>query len=263
MRTFRLLIIVIAFSFFAVYTVVWSILEPIPISDSCQWLRWYFILGLSLLVTLFGLFKQGFLFYIFYRFIRPIFINELQSLSTNQSDDPLSNGWYEINWHTREPNESNPKHPVIVDDNLFKKACNFDDGITRDAIHGLKLSVRERATKIDYFLKPTSENPNNAPVIYLRIALRNITNPLQEHNDKKWLTLVIDKVHNAESVNHSDEEETIFIKSKFIFSDWMFFSENIEERVNRIDRWKGIYSFNNIESIKVRGQFRLAFVKLY
>ena len=191
--------------------------------------------------------------YIFYRYIRPYFIHRLQLFGTRHSDDSLVKGWKTFN-------TANDANPDIVDDSLFGKVCRFDDSKTHDSYHGISVIAKEKGKKIDYFLKPNTDEP---PVIYIRIEVRNISSPTTEKNEPKWLTFVIDKVHRAESYPLGNNEEIIYVHSKATFMGWMFFSEDIEDRVKKISQWQNIYVFNKIDGIKVRGNLDLGSILIY
>jgi desulfoferrodoxin (superoxide reductase-like protein) len=256
MRSFQLIIFSAIFSFFAIYTIVWAVFEPFPIKENYQWIRWYIIIGISLILTIFGLLKRGLLSYVFYRYIRPLLINKLQLLSTRLSDDSLSEGW-------RFFVEETEARPRIVEDNLFGKTCRFEDEYTHDAFHGIKVIAKEKGKKIDYFIKPIAESSKKNPIIYIRVEVRNISNPVTEKNEYKWLSLVIDKIHKSESKELSEAEEVIYVESKATFMGWMYFAVDIEEIIKKITRWERVFAFNKIEGIKVRGAFDLGSIMIY
>lgn len=253
MRSTKLLILTAVVSFFVIYTIVWAILEPIPFPENRQWARLIIIVAISFSIVAIAMAKRGLITYSYFRFIRPLLINHLQTLSTKHSDDSLSEGWFHLQSHSA-------MRPSIVDDLLFKKVCRFQDESTHDAYHGLKGIAKESARGIDYFIKPISETANKNPVIYVRVELRNITT---KKNENKWLTLVIDKVHDKESYELSEGEEVIYVRSKCAFMEWMFFTEDIELIIKKIKRWEGTYAFNKIDGIKVRGSFDLALLVFY
>ena len=71
---------------------------------------------------------------------------------------PLSEGWYEMSWSTGQPVRTIQLRPDIVDDTLFNKVCKFHDSKMRDATHGIRINAKEKGNKINYFLKPVSED---------------------------------------------------------------------------------------------------------
>lgn len=256
MRKSKLLLYSSLFSLFAVYTVIWAILEPFPIDEKYSLTRWLIILGVSILIVLISSWKRGLLSYVYFRYIRPLFINKLQVLDTSHANESLHQGWKSVHG-------GHQVYPEVIEDSLFGKACRFTDATTHDAIHGLKLIAKERATKIDYFIKPLSEDSGQSPVMYIRVEVRNITKKTSGKNDLKWLTLVIDKVHNAETFEYSEMEEIVHVKSTATFMDWMYFTIDIPEIVKKIKRWENTFAFNRIDSFKTRGSFDLASVIFY
>ncbi|TLY46658.1 MAG: hypothetical protein E6K54_08285 [Gammaproteobacteria bacterium] len=257
MRSIRLVILAVVFSFFAVYTVIWAILEPIPINHKDELIRLYIILAISFTFAIISLLKRGLITHVFFRYVWPFFIRKLQSLSTRLTDDSLSEGWYKWDWSTGQPVRTSQLHPDIVEDVLFNKVCRFHDAQTYDAAHGIKINAKEKGNKINFFLKPVSEDTRERPVIYLRIILREVSGN-NNNNVYKWLALVIDP--RAGTSELSEIEETVYIKSNSNFMDWLFFAVNVREIVNSIKRWQNKYEFNNIDAIKVRGTFELASV---
>ena len=250
MRTTRLYILSGLFSFATVYAFVWTLSEPFPIHSSNEMMRFKLIIVISLAFTVFGLFSRGFMHYIFFRFIRPIFIKVFQKLSTQQSDDPLIDGW--INFYSKVESR-----PTIVEDSLFGKVCTFHETITKDSFIMFSVAAQENGEKLDYFIKPQD---TSSPVIYVRISVRHLE---LQVDHQKWLAFVIAKTHNVESKEESDETEVIFIKSKAVFIGWLFFSEDIKSRFSKIKRWTDVYAFNRIVGEKVRGKFDLASILIY
>lgn len=239
------------FSFVVVYTFVWSVLEPIPIFKNDEWLRWFLILGISIIVVAYSQLKQGLMNYIFFRYVKPFFIKELQIFTSRLHGDSIGEGWKSVH----DSNQS--MHPISAEDVLFDRVYEFRDDITHDAIHGINARAKERGKKLDYFIKPLSDSE---PVIYVRIEIKNKQDSTIK---KKWLTLVIDKIHEAQTNEYSESEEIISVGSKAVYSQWMFFSEDIYNLYNGIQRWAEHYNFYKIDAIKVRGHFQMSQIIIY
>jgi hypothetical protein len=94
-------------------------LEPIPIAENHQWIRFYIILAISITVATKSLLKRGLISHVFYRYIQPLFSHKLQSLSTRLHNHSLSVGWFQVNWSAGQGDPNNQMRPEIVDDILY------------------------------------------------------------------------------------------------------------------------------------------------
>lgn len=243
------------FSVIVIYSFTWSILEPIPENWIKGEFKLFIILAVSVIVFSFVLFRKGLYSFIYYRYIKQFFNKNLQFLSMI-SGDSLVNDWYKYSFKTASKSDI-PSKPEITDDILFNKVCYFSKNSTEDTYREFNVSAKHKGTIIDYFLKPIG---NNDPRIYIKINARDKGSDI---NKELWMKLVLDKIHTKESREVYDTEELVYVDSMTEFMGWLYFSEDISEKFNKIERWKNKYNFNSIIGIKVRGDFNLASISVY
>ncbi len=251
MRNNLLKISVAIFSFVIVYTFTWSIVEPIPIFQNNNWYKWYLILIVSSVSVLYGQIKKGALSFLYFRFCKPWFSKTLQVFTSGIVGTSLGEGWKYIH------SPYNAMLPESREDILFNRVYEFRDDITHDATHGINAIAKQEGKHVDYFIKPLDASD---PVIYILIEIRSKSD---SHTEQKWLTLVIDKLHKAQTKVHGEKEEIISIASKAVYLQWMVFSEDIILIYNGITRWSENFTFSKIDSIKVRGDFQMSRLIIY